>query len=290
MVVGICSAHGASLQGTNWDDGKSHTIDGGLSIEGDLRLDQNVNDNTSTLLQLKENGHLNGDLLAYGKSSVKISGGKIEKNLYLYGEAALWLENGEIGQHIIAQKDIATVGMTGGVVSGDLRIHDITSGFISGGAVRKDVITYDNGSISIRGGVVHGDIKAVGESVIKIMGGTVTGLCYVYDDAQIYFLGKAFTLNGISLKHGEKLSQYLTPVKGRPYLEGQLKGVLEKNDELLDVTIRIYNSGNHKGVANMSVDIVSEGIPPKLLWTIVAGIAVVLMILSVIKSKKEKSE
>jgi len=70
--------------------------------------------------------------------------------------------------------------------------------------------------------------------------------------------------------------------------QGHLEGILEYNSVPLDVTFRIYNKGDYKRSANISVDIVTAAISPKTLWTIVAGIGGVLIILIIIKSKEEK--
>ena len=122
------------------------------------------------------------------------------------------------------------------------------------------------------------------------MGGHVTGLCRVYDDGQIYFLVKTFFVNGKPLKKGDNLidAGHLVAVNGQAYLEGHLEGILEYDSVPLDVTFRIYNKGDYKGSANISVDIVTAAISPKSLWTIVAGIGGVLIILIIIKSKEEK--
>jgi hypothetical protein len=50
-------------------------------------------------------------------------------------------------------------------------------------------------------------------------------------------------------------------VNGQAYLEG----ILEYDSVPLDVTFRVYNKGDYKGSANISVDIVTAAIAPKSL-------------------------
>lgn len=176
----------------------------------------------------------------WGSSSLTMTGGRIDTDgvlggnggLLAYGSSTLDVSGGEILEQVVA-RDQSVITVSGGMLAGGLAARGSSSVTIRGGEFGFDVGGSGDAFIDITGGTFLAGIGSFDSLEVHISGGDFQGPSGISarDDATFVFTGSGFTFGGVPVGFGEIVGS------------GRLVGTLASG-EAIDVQITDFSATN----------------------------------------------
>lgn len=203
VTMFVLLAGTSSMAALELNDGGNYIFSDSTYYDQHLILDEIIANNPGTHAEVASEGSV-GLIQAFNNAKITVSGGLINGAVYLVGQTNFTMTSGTVAG-MIQGDDIPTINISGGTVNGGLNIYYNTTANISGGSI----------------------------------GGTLN----VTRNGTIYLHGTDFTVNGIQLKNGDKLSDFATLYQGNPFYsyKGNITGILA-DGSALDNDFGIYRT------------------------------------------------
>ena len=245
------------------------TFNNGQYNPVDYTIDDNVEINNSTTVDLLTNGRItgyrtrvwdsselnisggiiDGYVSSFSNSQINISNGTIKQDLLGNGSSYIKVTGGEIaagGEASLEMSETSELLFAGGQVQSDLRVEDSAFAKITGGNIKR-LLLFDYGEAEITEGTigyVSWDNAALlhQQSITHVYGGDFIGEIrlganpnWLDESCELFVYGTNFTINGSPVEYGTYIN-----LNGQNYTDYYLTGTL-LSGEAISNNIYLYD-------------------------------------------------